>query len=312
MRNPPTAIASAQATPAPRTGFKRNCLRLALADLVPLKPIRPAVKGSLKYLQILASVREIGIVEPPAVIPSPVDATKYLIVDGHLRVEALKDLGAADLDCLVATEDDTYSYNKRINKLSAVQDHLMIVRAMEIGVSAERLGICLGVVPETIRQRFRLLNGICAEAVELLAEKICPRKVFDILRQMKPIRQIEAAELMVSNKSYSTMFANALLAGTPTSQLASTAKVGLGDQATADSMARMERELAALQMQAKIAEESYGPDILHLTIVRGYIGKLLDNARIIGWFAKCQPEYLQEFLKIAEMPNLGSAGKAAA
>src|SRR5690606_26225957 len=117
--------------------------------------------------------------------------------------EALKDLGLSDVDCLVAPEDDTYSYNKRINRLSAVQDHKMIVRAMERGVSAERLGKALGLSPLTIKHRFRLLNGICDEAITLLADTNCPAKSFDLLRQMKPLRQIEAAELMVGNKNFS-------------------------------------------------------------------------------------------------------------
>jgi hypothetical protein len=45
-------------------------------------------------------------------------------------------------------------------------------------------------------------------------------------------------------------------------------------------IARMERELAALQTQVKSVEETYGIDNLHLTVARGYVAKLLANARI--------------------------------
>ncbi|NGY05894.1 plasmid partitioning protein RepB C-terminal domain-containing protein [Solimonas terrae] len=288
---------------ATKSAFLSDCVRVPIANLMPLKTMRPSVKSSTKYLQILASVREVGLVEPPAVSPVPDRSGHYFLLDGHLRVEALRDVGQTVVDCLVAIDDDTYSYNKRINRLSAVQDHKMIVRAMERGVSAERLGKSLGLSPLTITHRFRLLNGICDEAIELLADTSCPGKVFTILRQMKPLRQIEAAELMTGNRNFSVMFANALLAATPANQLATPPKVAV-EQVSADSIARMERELAALQMQIKIVEDSYGPDVLHLTVIKGYLAKLLANAAVVRWLAKHQPEYLKEFQSITEMSGL--------
>lgn len=289
---------------SPKNGFLRECVRVAIANILPLKVLRPAVKNSLKYQQILASVQDVGLVEPPAVMPNPKLQGHYFLLDGHLRVEALKDLGQLEVDCLVALDDDTYSYNKRINRLSAVQDHKMIVRAMERGVSVERLGKALGLSPLTIKHRFRLLNGICEDAAAMLADTNCPAKVFDILRQMKPLRQIEAAELMVGNRNFSAMFANALLAATPANLLASERKTEPDTQVSAESIARMERELAALQMQIKIVEDDYGPDVLHLTVIRGYLSKLLANAAIVRWLAKQQPEYLKEFQRITEMTDL--------
>jgi hypothetical protein len=175
---------------------------------------------------------------------------------------------------------------------------------MERGVSAERLGKALGLSPLTIKHRFRLLNGICEDAAAMLADTNCPAKVFDILRQMKPLRQIEAAELMVGNKNFSVMFANALLAATPASLLAFERKAEPEQQVSAESIARMERELAALQMQIKIVEDDYGPDVLHLTVIKGYLSKLLANAAVVRWLANHQPEYLKEFQRITEMMDL--------
>nr|WP_241195035.1 plasmid partitioning protein RepB C-terminal domain-containing protein [Pseudomonas chlororaphis] len=277
---------------------------MKIINILPLKVLRPSVKGSLKYQQILASVQDVGLVEPPAVMPIPNRSDHYFLLDGHLRIEALKDLGQLEVDCLVALDDDTYSYNKRINRLSAVQDHKMIVRAMERGVSAERLGKALGLSSQTIKHRFRLLNGICDDAVAMLADTNCPAKAFDILRQMKPLRQIEAAELMVGNKNFSVMFANALLAATPASLLVFERKPEPEQQVSAESIARMERELAALQMQIKIVEDDYGPDVLHLTVIKGYFSKLLANAAVVRWLAKHQPEYLKELQRITEMTDL--------
>lgn len=188
------ASSNTQPTHVPKNAFLDECVRVEIINIMPLKISRPAVKESLKYQQILASIQDVGLVEPPVVIPVPGQTGHYFLLDGHLRIEALKDLDELEVDCLVATDDDTYSYNKRTNRLSAVHSNKMIVRAMERGVSAERLGKALGLSQQTIKQRFRLLNGICAEVISLLGDTDCPANVFNLLRQMKPLRQIEAAD----------------------------------------------------------------------------------------------------------------------
>jgi len=57
----------------------------------------------------------------------------------------------------------------------------MIVRAMKRGVSGERLARAFNLSPKTIQHRFRLMNGVCDEVVELLADTLTPAKVFSIL-----------------------------------------------------------------------------------------------------------------------------------
>lgn len=304
MSNQPPEPTSHHSTHVPRSAFLSECVRVRVANILPLKVSRPSVKESHKYQQILASIQDVGLVEPPAVTPVPGRNGYYFLLDGHLRIEALKDLGELEVDCLVATNDDTYSYNKRTNRLSAVQSNKMIVRAMESGVSAERLGKALGLSPQTIKQKFRLLNGVCEEAIALLGDTNCPANVFNLLRQMKPLRQIEAAELMLGNKNFSVMLAKALLAATPSDQLAIQRKIQPEQQVSPESIARLERELAALQMQIKIVEDDYGPDVLHLTVIKGYLTKLLANAAVVRWLARHQPEYLKEFQSIAELTEL--------
>jgi hypothetical protein len=290
-----------------KSAFLPDCVRVPVENLIALKKLSPTVKKAQKYQQILASVREVGLVEPPAVAAVPKRPGWFYLVDGHLRVEALKDIGVAAVDCMVATDDDTYTYNKRINRLSAVQDHKMIVRAVERGVSVERLAAALGLAEETIRHRFRLLNGICDEAAGYLADKPCPAKIFETLRQMKPLRQIEAAELMIGQNIFSPAFVTAILAATPPEQLIPTARGRVSDAVSVDSMARMERELATLQAQNSVVEDSYGPDVLHLTVIKAYISSMLSRASIVRWLAQHQPEYLKEFQRIADMTDLGAA-----
>ena len=73
----------------------------------------------------------------------------------------------------------------------------------------------------------------------------------------------------------------------------------------------MERELASLQSQVKSVEDSYGVDNLHLTVAKGYVTKLLANARIVRWLAQSRQEYLAEFQAIAEIEHIGTERAAA-
>jgi hypothetical protein len=290
-----------------RLGFERDIVALKLTQIIPLKTLRPGAKESKKYTQILSSVRAIGLVEPPVVTPDPKQRGMYFLLDGLLRIEALKDIGSDEVECLVSTDDEAYTYNKRINRLSAVQEHRMIVRAMDRDVPVEKIAEALELDVGTIRRRFRMLDGICAEAVEMLKETNCPMKSFDILRQMAPIRQVEAADLMIGQNNFSTMFAKALLAATPENQLVDPRKKKptRGNPVTSEQIARMERELASLQSQVKSVEESFGIDNLHLTVAKGYVTKILSNTRITRWLEQNRQEYLGEFRSIAEIDSIG-------
>src|SRR3546814_16095300 len=72
-------------------------------------------------------------------------------------------------------------------------------------------------------------------------------------------------------------------------------------------LARMERELVILQTRIKSVEENYGIDNLHLTLVRGYVSKLLGNANVVRWLSSNRQEYLTEFQRIAEIETIAGA-----
>lgn len=288
-------------------GFETETGSVSFDRLLPLKPLRPDVKLSAKYRQIVTSIKAVGLVEPPVVSPDRESPGVYFIVDGHLRIEALKDMGHAAVECLISRDDEAFTYNKRVNRLSPPQEHRMIVRAIERGVSEARLAEALGINVSGIQRRARLMDGICEEVAELLRDAPCSFSVFDVLRKMAPLRQREAAELMVGHNNYGKPFAMALLAATPENQVAGRKrgpKPSDSSAVTREQAARLERELAGLQVQIKAVEETYGIDNLHLTVAKAYLGKLLGNALVVRWLAQHKPEYLSEFQKIAELESL--------
>jgi hypothetical protein len=287
--------------------FQRNVLTIPLSAIIPLKTLPDGAREGRKFAQVLSSIKAIGLVEAPVVIGDTKNAGTYFLLDGHLRLEALKELDIAEVDCLLATDDETYTYNKRVNRLPPIQEHRMIARAMERGVSSAEIAEALSLQVGSIKRRLRLLEGISPETAEILKDTPCSMKVFDILRQMSAVRQIEAADLMRGQNNFTVMFARALRSATPESQLVAIKKTKGADAATpsGQQIARMERELAVLQAQVKSVEETYGIDNLHLTVARGYIAKLLVNNRIACWLANHRPEYLGEFQRIAEIDRLG-------
>ncbi len=283
--------------------FEDDCVTLAVDALLPVRVLRTATKSSKKYQQITASIREVGLVEPPVVARDPANPGTFLLLDGHVRIEVLKDLGIEQVECLVSTDDEAFTYNKRISRLSPVQEHRMIRRAIERGVLEEKIAKALDINPQSVRRKVRMLNGICDETVAILKDKPCPMAVFEILRKLKPLRQLEAAELLVNANNYSVAYASAILAGTPQTQLAEGSKPKRIKGITPEAMARMESELARLQESITSIQETYGQDHLHLTVVKGYLAKLLGNARVVRYLMQHRPEFLTEFQAIADMTS---------
>ena len=64
-------------------------------------------------------------------------------------------------------------------------------RAIDRGVSKERLARAFNVNLSSINRRINLLEGICPEAITLLQDKQFTPDVTRILRNMKAARQVE-------------------------------------------------------------------------------------------------------------------------
>lgn len=284
-------------------GFRGNTISIEISSILPVRSIGKTVKASHKYRQIACSIEEIGIVEPPVVCPDKQKGDLFLLLDGHLRLEVLKDLGHLEVECLISTDDEAFTYNKRISRLSAIQEQRMITKAIERSVPRDKIAKALNINVRSLNRKANLVDGICEEAIALLKEKICPMAIFDVLRKMVPMRQIEAAELLINANNYSVGYATAILAGTPQSQLINSTTPKRMKGMTAEALARMEGELSRLQQAITSIQDSYGQDHLHLTVVKGYLAKLVGNSKIVRYLEKKQPEFLGEFRNIAQMTS---------
>lgn len=176
----------------------------------------------------------------------------------------------------------------------------MIRRAIERGVSPERLAAALDVDPSTILKKVSLLDGVCSEAVDLLKDQHFSPHMGAVLRKLKPTRQIECVELMLAASNFSVAYAEALVAASPPDLLVSGKRPKRLSGLSAEQMAKMEREMGNLKGQLKLAEQSYGQDVLNLVLAKGYLAKLLENRAISQFLSRYQPDVLAEFESIVQ------------
>jgi hypothetical protein len=286
--------------------FEAQSLLLHLNNILPVKQLPKTVKASKKYQQILASVREIGIIEPPVIARQQPNSNFYLLLDGHIRIEVLKDLGIEKVPCLVATDDEAFTYNKRINRLATIQEHKMILKAVERGVPESRIAKALNINITSIRKKQKLLDGICPEVANLLKDRHCPFNTFQSLKKMKPMRQVEATDLMIVMNNFTVAYSKALLAATPKDQLISPKKPKSFKGISPEKIEKMENEMANLQREIKLIEDTYGPDHLHLVLARGYITSILKNSKIVSYLKKNHDAIFFEFQKISKTTSMGA------
>ena len=108
----------------------------------------------------------VAIIEPPVVTEKSSTNGLYIISNGHFRIEALKETGEKTVTCLLSKGDEAFTYNKHINRPSIIQEHHMILKAVERDVVEEKIAKALGM--KSIIEKRNLLEGICPEAVNLL------------------------------------------------------------------------------------------------------------------------------------------------
>ena len=278
--------------------FEKRSLTVAIENLLPVKKIPNSIKRTKKYKQIAISVQEVGIVEPLIIHRQKGVRGKYMLLDGHLRLMVLKDLDIRETLCLVAKDDEAFTYNKRISRLSSIQEHYMILEAIKSGVSQDRVAKVLGVDVRSIRRKQKLLDGICPEAVEILKDRHFPGGSINIMKQVNPFRQMEIAELMVAANNFSISYARALLMATPNEQLKEPGQKKLVGGLSEEQRQKMENEYENLQRDMKAIQDDYGTNVVRLVVANGYVVRLLNDDHVVRFLGKYHSDLLEQMQQI--------------
>lgn len=276
--------------------FELRTVLLPIASIIAKAMPTLELRKSRKYKQIAASIEHVGFVEP--LVVSPVGGGTFLLLDGAIRLDILKERHEPEVRCILSTDDEGYTYNKRVNRLSNIGEHYMILKALSNGVSEQAISVSLSVDVETIRRKRSMLDGICPEVVELLTNRRVAVQTYAILRKMKPIGQIQAAERMIHANAYSMRMAKALLTITKPELMASPEKVSRSSPGSNAKLEVLQQESEALLSDLKQVEESYATQALDLTLGLGYIERLLANSHVAKYLSKHHAELLSEFNRL--------------
>jgi hypothetical protein len=208
--------------------------------------------------------------------------------------------------CLVATADETYTYNQKINQMTPIQEHFMIMKAIKAGVPEERIAATLNINVSRVREKQNLLSGICLEAVAMIKDRRVSAAALREIKRVKPLRQIEMADLMITSNNFTLSYAKCLYAGTTEDQK-------LGDQRPKEAgmqpaeTLKMQRELESVSREYKTMHESYGENVLNLVLCGAYLKKLLQNSRVARFLAQKHADIAGEFQRIVDSPELDRA-----
>src|SRR6266700_915896 len=105
-----------------KLAFEMRRISLPLVDLLPSRLMKDAqnIKG---FRTIKSTIKEVGLIEPLVVYPQKGAAGKYLLLDGHLRFFALRELGETEAECIIASDDECFTYKARVNRLNPIAEH---------------------------------------------------------------------------------------------------------------------------------------------------------------------------------------------
>ena len=274
-------------------------IRLLLENILPVRQITEAQKKANRYETILASLKVVGLVEPLVVFPQKGQPGKYMLVNGHMRHCAMKELGMTAADCIITNDDECFTYNARVSRLPAIQEHKMISQAVKNGASLERIAAALNISQQGVKASLNLLTGISHEAVELLKDKPIPPQSLRLLKKVTGERQVEIARLMIDANNYHAGYAEGLVLVTRKELQVAADQPKKKKGMTAESIAKMEQEMETLESGMKAITENYKENMFTLQTASTYIKALLKNTRVVKYLKGKHAEIATEFQNIA-------------
>ena len=176
----------------------------------------------------------------------------------------------------------------------------MIVKAVNQGVSVERLAAALNLPVRVVRAFMNLLQGIHEDVAEMLKDKNISPQTIKLFRKVNGVRQIAIAELLVASDNYTNSYVEALILGTPEDQQVAVVKDKKRKGFSQETIARLKDEMTTLERDFKAVETSYGQNVLHLTLAGTYIRSLLANAHVARFLSTPQPGIFKEFDDLAK------------
>jgi RepB plasmid partitioning protein/ParB-like nuclease domain len=287
------------------SAFAGYIITIPMSCIVTQREPTPAMRTKGRYKQIAASLEHIGLIEPLVVFEQPHGT--FLLVDGNTRFAILKSRGVSEVACIIAKDDEAYTYNRRVSHVPPLAQHFMLLRVLESGVSEERIATALNVDIRSVRRKRDLLKDICPDAVKLLENRRLNVRGFSALRRMKPLRQIEAVEHMISSNNFTLPFIKAILHITKREMLCDTESRSVHE---GPARSLLEREHEGLVRDLKAVENSFGVDMLTLAVSLKYLERLMRNAKVNSYLETACSEIFVLLIGLLQETRTGEPNAA--
>lgn len=282
----------------PLLGFEDSIVKVPLDDILPRYFVGKQARSKRKYQTILKSLEETGLVEPLVVCKHDGQG-KYMLLDGHWRFYALKELGVEDVECLVSLSDESFSYNHYVNRLSVIQEQRMILKAIEKGVSEEDIARALNVDIKSIMSRKNLLNGLSGTTIDMLKDVRISQSSLKELKKVVPRRQQEIAEMMLGVNTFTYSYVRALVSSTDKVDM-----VKKGKRSPRVLPHKMELEVKTLEREFMQIEADYGSNVCDLTLAVSYLKQLLGNVEMVRFLGQNYHDIYTKFEELVQMEAL--------
>lgn len=259
--------------------------------VIQLRPLRERKVTKREYDRIVASIKAVGLIEPLVVFPENGD---YVILDGVQRYRALVELGVAIAPCIMGKEREAFTGNRMVNRVSPVQEHRMIEKAMDEvdeGVIAAALGIA------TLNHRLKksLLKQLHSDVATAYDAGKITRACAREFTHVKPHRQKEILRAMEGYKDFSTAFARSLVVKTATNQRENRGRKHNPWNKTAQRKNDLLKKLSDAEQKHDFYSQlykQYTVDLLRLAI---FARSLLTNARLREYLNKHHSDIVSRF-----------------
>ena len=228
----------------------------------------------------------------------------YLLMDGHLRYAALQAIGETEAKCLLVKDNECFTYNARVNRLSAIQENAMITKAIKAGVSPESIAEALNLDMSRVRSIINLLQGIHPDAAELLKDKPITRSAITVMKRVTGARQIEMARFMNSMRNYSLGYVRGMVEMSLPKDVIEKEKPKKKAILTAEDQAKMEDEIFRIEQEFQVSEEDFGKKMLHLSFAKAFVKKLLNCVKVERFLRTRYSDICDQFDRITRVDTM--------
>lgn len=285
-----------------KPAFDLNSIRINIENLEETAH-RKNYRNLISYASILSSIREVGIIQPLVVCPSSKNG-RYKILDGHIRFYALKELNQQYVYCIIANDDERYTFDAQINNLSTFQKAAMIAKAVKSNVPLERIAAALAMSEKQILSDMNVTEGLDAKVVGILRTANVTAKALKELRKVKNVRQIQIAQHMKAVHNFGFTFVSSLVASSLPCHFVDPNQQTKNNRVDFTEITALEHESNSLEEQAQESLEKYNHQIFELNIIIGFLKRLITNERINGYMMRNFSSHYGKLEKLSQIKGL--------